>query len=314
MNGSRLRGHGILTNALYDGRLVWNRVRMLKDPDTGKRISRVNPEDSWQHAAAEHLRIVDADSFAAAQRLKAERGGAKPARHCRKPRHMLSGLLRCGACGGGLSIKDRDTKGRVRVECTQHRGAQTCSNTYTYRLEEVERTLLAGLRRFLLDPRAIRHYLDTYTKERKRLAAETISNRGSIERRLAEVTRAIERLVDTLIKSHDPVDTLIAPINKLELEKRALREELAAAPEPINVVTLHPAALERYLARVDDLAANINDVASRLPEFAMLIRDLVESVTVQQRVAGAPMQLDVRGKLEKLIGVDPLGVSGLGDG
>ncbi len=41
IHGNRQRGTGILNNDLYIGRLVWNRQRYLKDPDTGKRISRL---------------------------------------------------------------------------------------------------------------------------------------------------------------------------------------------------------------------------------------------------------------------------------
>jgi DNA invertase Pin-like site-specific DNA recombinase len=44
IHGNPKRGVGILNNELYVGRLVWNRLRYLKDPDTGKRVSRLNPE------------------------------------------------------------------------------------------------------------------------------------------------------------------------------------------------------------------------------------------------------------------------------
>jgi DNA invertase Pin-like site-specific DNA recombinase len=37
INGNAKRGTGILNNELYIGRLVWNRQRFVKDPDTGKR-------------------------------------------------------------------------------------------------------------------------------------------------------------------------------------------------------------------------------------------------------------------------------------
>jgi site-specific DNA recombinase len=40
INGNLERGAGILQNELYVGRLVWNKVRMVKDPDSGKRLSR----------------------------------------------------------------------------------------------------------------------------------------------------------------------------------------------------------------------------------------------------------------------------------
>jgi site-specific DNA recombinase len=59
IHGNRQRGTGILKNELYIARLVWNRLRYLKDPSTGKRISRVNPESEWivQHVPA--LRIIE---------------------------------------------------------------------------------------------------------------------------------------------------------------------------------------------------------------------------------------------------------------
>jgi hypothetical protein len=37
INGNRARGTGVLNNELYIGRLVWNRLRYIKNPDTGKR-------------------------------------------------------------------------------------------------------------------------------------------------------------------------------------------------------------------------------------------------------------------------------------
>ena|SRR2546427_7108034 len=40
IHGNPERGIGILHNELYIGRLVWNRQRFLKDPDTGKRVAR----------------------------------------------------------------------------------------------------------------------------------------------------------------------------------------------------------------------------------------------------------------------------------
>ncbi|MFB0488055.1 hypothetical protein ABIE45_000641 [Methylobacterium sp. OAE515] len=47
IHGNPKRGVGILNNEFYVGRLVWNRLRYVKDPDTGKRVSRLNPESEW---------------------------------------------------------------------------------------------------------------------------------------------------------------------------------------------------------------------------------------------------------------------------
>lgn len=44
IDGNQKRGNGILNNEMYVGKLVWNRQRFIKDPDTGKRQARPNPE------------------------------------------------------------------------------------------------------------------------------------------------------------------------------------------------------------------------------------------------------------------------------
>jgi len=61
IHGNWRRGTGILNNELYIGRLVWNRQRFIKDPNTGKRQARPNPEKEWVIEGVSHLRIVDQD-------------------------------------------------------------------------------------------------------------------------------------------------------------------------------------------------------------------------------------------------------------
>ena len=56
--GNWRRGTGILNNELYVGRLVWNRQRFVKDPQTGKRIAKPNPESEWITQDVPELRVV----------------------------------------------------------------------------------------------------------------------------------------------------------------------------------------------------------------------------------------------------------------
>jgi DNA invertase Pin-like site-specific DNA recombinase len=56
--GNWRRGTGILNNELYISRLVWNRQRFVKDPATGKRVAKPNPEGEWIIEEVPHLRIV----------------------------------------------------------------------------------------------------------------------------------------------------------------------------------------------------------------------------------------------------------------
>jgi site-specific DNA recombinase len=65
--GNAKRGTGILNNELYIGRLVWNRLRCVKNPDTGKRVSRLNPSSEWVTREVAALRIVSHELWAAAK-------------------------------------------------------------------------------------------------------------------------------------------------------------------------------------------------------------------------------------------------------
>jgi hypothetical protein len=114
---------------------------MLKDPDTGRRVSRLNPRTEWQTIAVPDLAIVDRATFDAAQARLAERAGIAPERQ-RRPRHLLSGLLRCASCGGGMSTFGADRSGRKRLRCTRTYESGDCPDPQTFYLETVERTVL----------------------------------------------------------------------------------------------------------------------------------------------------------------------------
>jgi site-specific DNA recombinase len=59
IRGQADRGTGILNNALYIGRLEWNRCSYIKDPRTGKRVARPNPRGKWAIVEVPQLRMID---------------------------------------------------------------------------------------------------------------------------------------------------------------------------------------------------------------------------------------------------------------
>jgi hypothetical protein len=99
--------------------LVWNRQRYLKDPKTGRRVARRNPERAWIIQEVPGLRIVDDELWQAVQaRLAATRESPGVAKAIatefwkqRRPRHLLTGLARCGVCGKLLAEHRKDGDG-----------------------------------------------------------------------------------------------------------------------------------------------------------------------------------------------------------
>ena len=137
IRGHALRQTGILHNPLYNGRLVWNKQRYVKHPDTGKRLARPNPESAWVVRDVPELRIVEQDLWDRVQgRLAAIRNSPRVAKaretrfwERRRARHLLTGLVRCGCCGRMLASVGRDY-----LACSNARNQQACENRRGIRL------------------------------------------------------------------------------------------------------------------------------------------------------------------------------------
>jgi site-specific DNA recombinase len=303
INGNSQRGTGLLNNELYAGRLVWNKVRMVKDPDTGRRISRPNPESEWQVTEVPELVVVHSELFEAAQKRKKARSVTHPNQQ-RRPRHILSGLLKCGACGAGMSSNGMDPSGRVRIRCSAATESGTCADPKTFYLDSVEAAVLNGLTSELRHPEVIAEYVRTYFEERKRLAAAADRTRLRLERRLGELSREIDRLVIAIAKGQGDPAILGPQSSVLHAERVRINAELTAAPPVTEVVALHPAMLARYEEQLTRLQAALADgIKAGDSECSEAIRDLVDTVTVTRdhsRLGG--VQVEISGRLTALLG------------
>jgi site-specific DNA recombinase len=94
INGNWRRGTGIPNNELYIGRLAWNRLSYIKNPDAGNRVSRLNDRAAWIIKDVPELRIIDQELW---DRVKARQGQLRkqPAFHQRQ-RPAQAALLSAG--------------------------------------------------------------------------------------------------------------------------------------------------------------------------------------------------------------------------
>jgi site-specific DNA recombinase len=298
INGNGQRGCGILRNPLYAGRLVWNKVRMVKDPETAKRISQPNPPSEWLTKDVPDLAILAPGIFEAAQQMKAERGRTAPAFQ-RKPQHLLSGLLRCAACGGGLAVSGSSTDGRQRLRCSRHIESRSCPAPKTFYREAVEKLVLDALQGELRQPAAFPEFVREYQAERRRLARQGSTQRAKTEQRLGELRREIDRLTDAIAEGRgDPITLGTRQVAKVA-ELRELEAALQRLPED-QVVALHPAAVDRYLDLIARLQA-VLDRPTRDPDASQALRELVETVTVHHTGHGK-MEIVIIGRLNALLG------------
>lgn len=270
---------------------------MVRDPDTGRRVSRSNPPELWQQAEAPDLAIIDAATWEAAQGHKASRAtGQARQEPYRRRKRLLTGLLRCGHCGGGMSAHDRNGEA-VRVRCTTERESGTCTNRRRYRLDKIERVVIEGVAERLSNPAALEEYIDGWQAERR---AETKA-RAQLERAVADAEAKISRMARMLVDGRVPEDFFDAEMPKARAELAALQARLEAAPSP-QVVAPHPAALAAYsdvLARLAPILSSLDPARDR--ELVDAFRAMIDRVVIHDTPEGG-VEAEVIGHLGPLVG------------
>lgn len=300
INGGPGRGRGILRNETYAGRLVWNRVRYITDPKTGKRTVRNNDSGDLVTAEVPHLAIVPPELWAAVQARLEEISKEPPAAH-RKKRHLLSGLLRCGSCGSGMSTAGKDKSGRIRIRCSRHRESGDCPDAKTFYLDVIEEAVLAALKRELSSPQAIEEFVRAYCEERDRLNATAYQRHRQIDQRLVELSRELDRVTDYLIRGIGDETRLDVRAKELKAEERNLHREAAALPNKPSNVTIHPELLKRYHAEIERLERGLADrLAAAESPAAIAIREMIETVTIRRNPSTGRPAIKIVGSLNVL--------------
>ncbi|KEO53500.1 recombinase family protein, partial [Thioclava pacifica] len=277
IHGNPKRGTGILNNELYIGRLVWNRLRYMKDPDTGKRVSRPNPESEWVVQEVPDLRIVDQDLWDAVKKRQKSLSfdtsatGSNPMNDRRRPKHLFGGLIKCGCCGGGYSLISKDLLG-----CAASRNKGTCDNRLNIRRDALEASILNGLRKHLMSPELFNEFCAEFTREVNRLRIERGADLAGWRSELEKVDRELDKMVDAILQGFPPAK-LKDKAEKLEARKAELSELLDNADEPPPL--LHPNMARMYQDRIAKLCENLQSEEDRGAAVDVL-RSLVDEITL----------------------------------
>ncbi|MBB5707685.1 recombinase family protein [Sphingopyxis panaciterrulae] len=298
IRGTPRRGVGVLNNELYVGVRVWNHKHYVKDPTTGRQVTRLNPESEWVRKAVPELRIVSDELWDAAKRqqeaLAARNKGIKAAAQARalhgkrRPAYLLSGLLECGACGSTFAIVVSD-----RYGCVGHYRSRTCSNSRTIRREELERRALAGIVDRLVSADKIDAAVAAYANHINRENRERRIQADADSRALAKIDKAIAGIMAAI------EDGLYQPSMKtrmaeLEREKAEITARLAEAPAGIPDV--HPGVAEIYKRKVARLTETLHDPQARLDASAD-IRSLVGKIVLHAGETRGEVHATLHGSL-----------------
>jgi DNA invertase Pin-like site-specific DNA recombinase len=308
--GNASRGTGILNNQLYRGIQVWNRLRYLKNPANGKRISRLNPDEDLVITELPELRIIPQELW---QRVKdrqaivreksappqpeassdATNRVAKPKTRFwagQRPHYLLTGLMRCGACGGGYTKISSNLFG-----CATARNKGTCDNRLNIRVDAIEAIVLDGLKHHLMAPSLFKEFAAAFIAERNTIIAQQNSHFSSAKEELAKVKSRLKILVNA-VADGGPARSLGVQIAELETREDELNALLAN--QPASEPSLHPNLAQIYRDRVAALQTALLDPESQDEAFD-IIRTLIEEVRLVPE--DGKLRVELRGALAGIL-------------
>ncbi len=295
INGNRRRGTGILNNELYVGKLVWNRLRYMKDPETGKRISKLNPEADWIVHDLPELRTIDDElwqSVKSRQKKLDDRGGHFWAKQ--RPRYLLSGLTKCGCCGGGFSMISHD-----RLGCSTARNKGTCSNRLSMHRSKLEQDVLGALKEHLMEPELCAVFCEAFTEYMNKLRREHDAATDHYRRELGDTKKKLSQMVDA-ISEGAPVAPIRDKMHMLEARRLELEEMLKDVE--VAPPLLHPNMAHLYQEQVGKLIETLNTPEHRA-EATEVVRSLIDKIVLTPDVGENRLVSDLHGSLAGILGM-----------
>jgi len=296
--GHSRRRNGILRNDIYVGRLIWNRQKFIKDPQSGKRVTRLNPESDWVVHDVPELKIVDLDLWQSvqqrlqaieqsptAQKIRASRFWER-----RRPQHLLTGLVRCGICGRSYTAIGADY-----LACAAARDQGSCTNRKGIRRQALEVFILETLKHHLMHPDLVKEFIAAFATETNRERQAQEIGMEQKKRELADTVRRLNGLIEAI------ADGLRSPSlqQKLdELEERRGKLETEVTNGPLPKPRLHPNMAELYRRKVRELEVALQDPTLR-EEALGILRSLVQRVEILP--AGKGFDVEFVGDIAQMI-------------
>lgn len=223
----------MLRREMYRGAGTWNKTRCPKRTTTGTRIRRVrSTEDVVAMPPNEALRIVSEELWNRVQAKIAERASTarriddgrvvpRGVRNLHTRRHLLSGFLVCGGCGGAFHA----LTGSGTFGCSWHknRGAAVCPVELRVKADELHGRVLGALADQVLAPENVAMLVAGALEEAKR-DADPARDRA----RLRDLQTQKLNMVQAL-KLAPNVAELAVELKRVQEEEDTVRARVQAA-------------------------------------------------------------------------------------
>ena len=250
------------------------------------------PEEEWQVFPDTHPAIIDRDTFALVQELRAHRRRPTRTGHV----SMFSGLLYCADCGSKLYYSNGNVKRHISPNffCSSFRKETSICTAHYICEKAVYDLVLATMQRAF---RCVQLFEDPFiARQREQFGIEQKRNRNAKKRafekaksRVKEIDGLIQRLYEDNVKGKLSDERYATLSESLENEQKELKARLPEIEADLNRQVDQEEGLQRFVSK----AKQITDLRELTPE---LVHEFIEKIVVH-----APKYLD--GKRYQLIDI-----------
>ncbi len=284
--GSNQRRNVLLNNELYNGMIVYNSQRFIKDPATGKRVSRINPENEWQRQDAPDMRIVDEGIWHKAQRMRAVRGmPLKQFNTQRGPKRLRSGLVYCGCCGAKYNVATRHF-----MRCSARTNSGLCMDSRIMRVDSLEYRVLAALETQMFTDEMFDLAVASYRQDFVRAQGDRAAGRARLEAEMSDLKKKSDRLLRLVEDGHADPAVAGPRLNELAAKKREITAELAVRPDDAPMIPQGDGAAS-YRKLVSDMRLGSAEADERAA--TAVVRGVVRRVTIKPGDGDEPQGLEI---------------------
>ncbi|MBX3230688.1 MAG: recombinase family protein [Labilithrix sp.] len=308
----------IIHRERYLGRIVWNKFEKMYRKGTKVRVER--PEHEWLVVDAPHLRIISDELWAATHAQlkgkKLRRGEKSPPKKKggRPATYLLSGITKCGCCGGALTVLDtRFGQHMVKAYICSYRrdrGETVCKNALRRPVDRVNQGVVDWIQTNILSEELV---VDALKEVSRRIAARAKQQNAELPKLEAEAHKLraeIANLVDQIASSPKAVsEPLIAGLNERQERVNELDARIRATKAAPEAMSLE---VRRMEAEAKARLAGLREMLERNPREARTLLSTIFdgklTATPVKMPDGPRLQVEGRASVGRMLALEAEGL------
>jgi DNA invertase Pin-like site-specific DNA recombinase len=205
----------LLGNPFYIGKVRWNYISHASGPN------RKNEESEYIISDGIHEPLIDEETFRKSEELLKEAAAHAYTWGHMSAKHWMSGIFRCGCCGGSMVYSSPTKRNKASYTCNNHKSG-SCPATNRILVSKLEDAVFDGLEKYIResDFEYVRKAVRTAPVDSSALLKEQLSDLAKKEKR---IRKAYMDGVDSLEEYKENRQLISRQKEELEIQLQSLK-------------------------------------------------------------------------------------------